>query len=729
MTWGARAYGYAAHNLAMSIRHHSPSIPVTIYCDAETRKGLRDLSLFDQVIEIPSQVHDPALMKMQVYDRLPYQETIFMDVDGLLLKPLEPLFDELSQGGEYRCHVHDWYDKDSPDNLPQMYWATKSVIWQHYGFTNEKLPATQSSFQYIRKSAFCKELFDRMQSNYANRIPLERLANKWGGGQPDELYLNITLAQMGYDPSLNTVCYWGNALDAAWADVKRDYYVLSMFGTAQNIKKPYVMGYDGMLSSMGGKPYRWDVISGHKIANKKTSARAANDGLGRDAFTKRFFKVSQMSDTSDIKGSVYLFMSYFNTGNPSRQAELDECMRHNIADTNITKIYNLGQPYNHPKVVNLDYDYPTYQDFVEEANLAGGDYSIIANSDIYFDDTIKWIDKVDLTGTMLALSRYDMKGGKPVLFAYAHSQDTWIFKGRIDLKGLNYQMGKPGCDNRLAYDAMLQGYKVLNPAKDIRTYHLHESNVRNYNESDRLIGGYQPVYISSIMDAGKLRRLLIVQPGKVGDIIICLPIAKWYADRGYSVEWMCPKQYHHLFTYVDYCHPVERASGFYDKTIDISFGLNHRSPSHRMWESRRGSLDSFVTLKYEIAGVPVSEAFNLKYNRNEQKEKELFKTLGLEGVDYAVAHGSSDYGSEPVIDTVYRRVDFKPVSGYSIFDWYKVLENAKEIHCIDSSLLNFADRVDTNAKRYYHITDRVPNKSDRTLLSKQWEEVNHVVSV
>ena len=34
-----------------------------------------------------------------------------------------------------------------------------------------------------------------------------------------------------------------------------------------------------------------------------------------------------------------------------------------------------------------------------------------------------------------------------------------------------------------------------------------------------------------------MKTLLIIQPGKLGDIIICLPIAKFYYNKGYKVIW------------------------------------------------------------------------------------------------------------------------------------------------------------------------------------------------
>jgi hypothetical protein len=39
----------------------------------------------------------------------------------------------------------------------------------------------------------------------------------------------------------------------------------------------------------------------------------------------------------------------------------------------------------------------------------------------------------------------------------------------------------------------------------------------------------------------------------------------------------------------------------------------------------------------------------------------------------------------------------------SIFDWVKIIRNAQEIHCVDSSFIHLADRLDISNKRlYYH---------------------------
>jgi len=234
-------------------------------------------------------------------------------------------------------------------------------------------------------------------------------------------------------------------------------------------------------------------------------------------------------------GSVHLFVSYFQTGDPRRDKELNSVMQTNIECPSITKIFNLGLPYQHPKVENLDYQRPTYADFVSELNKHAGDYNIIANSDIFFDSQIEKIKSIDFQNTCLALTRYDVRGKISRLFTingvgYEYSQDTWIFKGKINpVKDCEFLMGKPGCDNRFAYELSQAGYRVINPCNDIRTYHLHEVNIRSYKEADRIHGSYLPVKAEPVSSYLK-RKCLIHQPGKVGDILIVLPIAKVYSS-------------------------------------------------------------------------------------------------------------------------------------------------------------------------------------------------------
>ena len=726
MIWGKPQYGHMAYQLAMSLKFYSPSLPIHLCTDQIAVSRLHYLNFFDTIEYIDTPV-DPAQAKIDMYDRLPFDHNIFLDADGLAEGDMDSVFDELAQDERpFRCFVHAYYGKEDANDFPLMVWARRDVIWSHYGFEDHTMPACQSSLLYIRKSSQAKQIYDSMRLNYANRIPLDKLKNKWGGGQPDELYLNITLAQMGYDPGFKNIIYFADDRTLSPHQIKASYKILSLFGTSNNVKPVFERHYDQSVKNLANhfgvsQTFLWKNIKSAKHANTRVMVNK------RQAFKGGFIRSEKLPHEPIVKtGRVLLFTSYFDTGHAGRQRELNTCLNENIQNKNIDQIYVVHESGEMPqssKVTTRNGSRPSYRELVDWANEVSQpeDVVVIANSDIYFDDTILWPFKAVMSRTMIALSRWDMMPtGHRRLFAYEHSQDTWMFKGKINIDGGDYYFGLPGCDNRFAYDANQSGYRVVNPAKDIITYHVHNTNHRHYTQSDRLEGGYLPVFITSIRDL-QANKILIKQPGKVGDIVSCLPIAKHYADLGHTVEWECPVQYHPLFNYVDYVKPVSTGGKDYSKIIDMSFGLNPQSATNIAWKRRRGNgtLDSFLTLKYELAGVDISELRNLKYNRNEHLENALFDILGLHvGDDYVLVHSNSDYGDPITVDTTKHVVEFAPVEGYAIFDWRKVIENASEIHCIDSSLVNFVDAIQTDAKLYYYITNRVPMKADRAKLVK-----------
>jgi len=728
MIWGDVVYGQAAYNLAMSIKSHS-DIPIHLVTQPQTVNGI-PLDYFDKVEYYHHPVSDPGLFKSQVYEKLPFKYNLYLDADALCVAPLEPLIQRLiDEGKPYRCFVHTYYGKESENAMPLMVWAYKDHIWHKYGFVDEKLPATQSSLQFIEKCEWSEMMFNKFQENFTNPIPLQDLRYAWGGGQPDELYLNITLAQLGYDPSLGDGIYFGNEYTIPRPhQIAEKHPLLSMFGTTQNIKPIYVKYYDGSLSniakSFGHKTYyQWKNIAAKKHANKRIPNM---NRTRRTAMAGKFFRETPFN-YKPLPGKVLLCTSFYESTNPIRQAEFDKCRESNLNNPEIDKVLNLGtQVIDHPKVINLFYERPTYNDFLKEAyNLKkegkNSGYTIIANSDIYFDNTLNWIKQINMDKTMIALSRWDVdNNGYNKLFAYEWSQDTWIFKDLPEGIG-KYALGLPGCDNKFAYEVSQLGYDLINPSKDIKTYHLHNSNARNYNENDRLPPPYKEIPIQTLSHKVK-PTVGIKQPGKVGDIINCLPIAKEYA-KDHLVFWECPKQYHYLFDYVDYVTPVEK---FIGKTVDLSFGLDKNSPTNREWQRVRNT-ESFVSVKYRLAGVGIENLRNLVYTRKPEFEISLNSILNPRE-PFALVHDSSDYGTPPQIETDLKVVKFEPLNGYSIFDWRLLIENATEIHCIDSSLCNFVDVVKPSGKLFYYKTDRVPLKGDETILTADWIRVGELIT-
>ena len=67
------------------------------------------------------------------------------------------------------------------------------------------------------------------------------------------------------------------------------------------------------------------------------------------------------------------------------------------------------------------------------------------------------------------------------------------------------------------------------------------------------------------------------------------------------------------------------------------------------------------------------------------------------------------------------KIEFSKVENYTVFDWYKVLEKAEEIHCIDSLLCNFVDAAfPDKEKRVFHDVRQPSSSVDRTII-RGWE--------
>jgi len=218
-------------------------------------------------------------------------------------------------------------------------------------------------------------------------------------------------------------------------------------------------------------------------------------------------------------------------------------------------------------------------------------------------------------------------------------------------------------------------------------------------------------------------KLLIDQPGRSGDILICLPIAEWYS-KNYQVDWLCPKEYHPLFNYVNYCKPIDKVSEGYDEVIDMSFGIRQGTALHKWWIETREQWQSFVIPKYIIAEVPLFRRWQLSWKRDFNKESSLYsKIVKKYGEDYSVVQEKTH--DCHITIPVKNKVLFEPIEDYTVFDWFTVLANAKEIHCIDSLLCNFVDVSFTFARipKYYYTTSKTPNIWDKTLLINNWRFV------
>ena len=205
-----------------------------------------------------------------------------------------------------------------------------------------------------------------------------------------------------------------------------------------------------------------------------------------------------------VPRSLFLPIFYFLVINmqltkEERCKEFIQCLDKNIAHDRIKKIvvfYDAGNEnksdafLNKIKSKDIDIVYKkgrlTYKEAFTYANerFPFSDI-IVANADIYFNETLNKLDTVDLNQNFLCLTRWNMqKNGKLKIFYQPHgshySQDAWIFKTPLKINfRCSFKMGLKHCDSSLNYHLKNSQLNISNPCLDIQACHLHISNCRN----------------------------------------------------------------------------------------------------------------------------------------------------------------------------------------------------------------------------------------------------------
>jgi hypothetical protein len=221
---------------------------------------------------------------------------------------------------------------------------------------------------------------------------------------------------------------------------------------------------------------------------------------------------------------MILMIGFYADADPARRGEFLECIRRNTANTHIEEIVIFVEDettsaavrerfpvLGHAKIRLLEYGRRIrYSQLFKYANLhLKGTIFIVANADIFFDETLALLEEEPLGGRMLCLSRWDQAADGTIRhFEWPDSQDAWIFETPIPPIAADFCLGKPGCDNRLAYEAERAGLVVLNPSRSVRARHLHNTAVRHYTPCERLDGPIRLVPASFLEAPASVARLL-----------------------------------------------------------------------------------------------------------------------------------------------------------------------------------------------------------------------------
>lgn len=232
-----------------------------------------------------------------------------------------------------------------------------------------------------------------------------------------------------------------------------------------------------------------------------------------------------------------------------------------------------------------------------------------------------------------------------------------------------------------------------------------------------------------------IKKVMIYQPGRFGDILFTIPLIKRLEEKGYEVYFMIKGQYKSIKPHFPNVNFYDFANT--DPTIEhisvepmIFLPLWHGATFFKRKEEYKGHVQEIMTDKYEMYNIVMDDNLDVKsywrsltFKRFPEKEKELFTRLGLkEGEKYSLINGNHSKGHRELeINTKLKKVEMVIDKEFTLLDWSYVIENAEEIHTVHTALLYLIEVLKTT--KNLHVYDRFSgNVPVMHLMSKKYVE-------
>lgn len=279
---------------------------------------------------------------------------------------------------------------------------------------------------------------------------------------------------------------------------------------SDNLWLPFYLdvNWNKLIINMKESEYK-NILNLDKISEEKIN----NFNIEGDKFYKEYLTEDKFGNLIEkaFENKFILLIPWYNILDKLRYDEIHKCLEHNLNNKIISKIiffYEVKdlnevkyEIYNNPKIEIIpiitnkkrDISFNRIINYSNE-NLISN-ICIISNNDIYFDDTLTNIKKLnfDQHNYFLALTRKNcdlyLDKNKKVWKPHSASQDTWIFKSPIKKMKREINLGWIQCDNIIAEAYHSLNYYVINPHYDINCWHLHQ-----YNNTEFLLENYNYNY-------------------------------------------------------------------------------------------------------------------------------------------------------------------------------------------------------------------------------------------
>jgi hypothetical protein len=214
-----------------------------------------------------------------------------------------------------------------------------------------------------------------------------------------------------------------------------------------------------------------------------------------------------------------------------------------------------------------------------------------------------------------------------------------------------------------------------------------------------------------------MKTYLFNQPAGIGDIFFIMAVAQKYKKEGHKIVWPTKYHYHNIqknfpevwFVPIDYFIGYD----YYDQKREIFEDEKYITIPFR-WADvilhGKSILSSCMRDKYDLIGLPMDYWRQFEIKRDHAMEDKLFQSLGLEGKEYNIINENqtvllqkTKINVDNGLTNIYMNMDDHQ---YNLLDWLKVMENAKTIHTVATSVLVLIEKMEEKAEER-HIYKRI----------------------
>jgi len=221
---------------------------------------------------------------------------------------------------------------------------------------------------------------------------------------------------------------------------------------------------------------------------------------------------------------------------------------------------------------------------------------------------------------------------------------------------------------------------------------------------------------------------VILQAFGLGDIVFCQSIANKIISDGGELIWpVLPQFYEQVkraYPKINFVLSSPVSMEIKDFRIENGYQV---IPLRFSDTYMRVPYAKVMRAKYDMMGMDyIKWTEGAKYERDLEKEKKLAELVGAEG-EYCLVNPFFTRNNR-IIDipaSELKQVNMREISGYSLFDWSTVIENATEIHTVSTSIVYLFELLDLKCKPYIYV--RRPIEKDHSyynyLLKKPYNYV------